>query len=126
MQIRISILWPTLSSHINHVVDPKGDTVFPDYFRGTSTTYLPRPIGPLPLNQSINFIVCLGTYAQIHQTIYMFSAEWKTSHSWHSCKKCATLTGGLRVIRSDKESASLNRSAKSNLATSYFGQSNMA
>ena len=47
--------------------------------------------------------VCLGTYAQIHQTIYMFSAEWKTSHSWHSCKKCATLTGGLRVIRSDTE-----------------------
>ena len=78
------------------------------------------------INQSINFIVCLGTYAQIHQTIYMFSAEWKTSHSWHSCKKCATLTGGLRVIRSDTESASLNRSAKSNLATSYFGQSNMA
>ena len=33
--------------------------------------------------------------------LYMFSAEWKTSHSWHSCKKCATLTGGLRVIRSD-------------------------
>ena len=64
------------------------------------------------INQSINFIVCLGTYAQIHQTIYMFSAEWKTSHSWHSCKKCATLTGGLRVIRSDTESASLNRSAK--------------
>ena len=77
-------------------------------------------------HQSINFIVCLGTYAQIHQTIYMFSAEWKTYHSWHSCKKSATLTGGLRVIRSDTESASLNRSAKANLATSYFGQSNMA
>ena len=29
------------------------------------------------INQSINFIVCLGTYAQIHQTIYTFSAEWK-------------------------------------------------
>ena len=43
------------------------------------------------INQSINFIVCLETYAQIHQTIYTFSAEWKTSHSWHSCKKCACL-----------------------------------
>ena len=31
------------------VVDPKGDAVFPDYFRGISTTYLPRPIGALPL-----------------------------------------------------------------------------
>ena len=31
----------------------------------------------ISINQSINFIVCLGTYAQIHQTIYMFSAEWK-------------------------------------------------
>ena len=42
----------------------------------------------------------LGTHAQIQQTIYMLSAEWSTSHSRHSCKKCATLTGGVRVSHS--------------------------
>ena len=63
------------------------------------------------INQSFKLTVFVGTYAQIHQTIYMFSAEWKASHSWHSCKNCATLTGGLRVIGSDTDSASLDRSA---------------
>ena len=29
----------------------------------------------LLINHSINFTVCLGTYAQNHQTIYMFSVE---------------------------------------------------
>ena len=68
----------------------------------------------------------LGTHAQIQQTIYMLSAEWSTSHSQHSCKKCATLTGGVRVKRSATVSASLDRSANSSLATSYHRQSNKA
>ena len=59
------------------------------------------------LQRSINITVCLGTYTQIHQTIYMFSAECTMSHFWHSCKSCASLTGWLWVIRSDTESASI-------------------
>ena len=72
------------------------------------------------LIHAINFTVCLGTYAQIHQTVYTFSAEWEWSHSWHSCKKRATLTGGLRLIGSDCQLYMVQRSRSLALACSHF------